>query len=129
MSKFLVSGQTLASYNQNIFFTKKKVQKTKNLCFIDLQLECAKIFGLRSNPGELRPKNHFSGIWPFEADLRQRQPFHAHFPTQWRFFWQFLDSNLFSMHRREYVPIFIWIGCSGECLGRGVSSLTPPPLF
>ena len=73
------------------------------------------IFGHRSNPDELRPKIHFSGIWPFEADLRQRRPFHAYFPTQWIFFWQFLDSNLFSMHRREYLPIFIWIGSSGEC--------------
>ena len=104
---------------------KKKVQKTKKFCLIELQLECAKIFGLRSNPGELWPKNHFSGIWPFEADLRQRRPFNAHFPTLWRFFWQFLDSNLFSMHRREYVPIFIWIGCSGECLGRG-GRIRPP---
>ena len=98
---------------------KKKVQKTKKFRLIELQLECAKIFGLRSNPDELRPKIHFSGIWPFEADLRQRRPFHAHFPARWRFFWQFLDSNLFSMHRREYVPIFIWIGCSRECIGRG----------
>ena len=105
---------------------EKKVQKTKKFHLIELQLEGAKFFALRSNPGELWPKKHFSGIWPFEEDLRQRRPFHAHFPTQRRFFWQFLDFNLFSVHRREYVPILIWIGCSGECLGRG-GRIRPPP--
>ena len=81
---------------------EKKVQKTKKFRLIELQLECAKIFGLRSNPGELQPQNHFSGNWPFEADLRQRQPFHAHFPTQWRFFGNF------------------WIPTSSVCIGENV---------
>ena len=30
------------------------------------------------------------------------------------------------MHRREYVPIFIWISCYRECLGRGAESASPP---
>ena len=106
---------------------KKKVQKTKKFCLIELQLECAKNFGLRSNPGELWPKNHFSGILPFEVDCKRRRPFHAHFLDHGRLFWWFWDSILLSVHRGGYVPIFIWIGCSGECLGRGGRIRPPPP--
>ena len=106
---------------------KKKVQKTKKFCLIELQLECVKSFCLKSNPGELWPKTHFYGIWPFEADWKQRWPFHACFLAQRKLFWWFLDSTLLIVHRREYVPIFIWIGCSGECLGRG-GGIPPPPV-
>ena len=105
---------------------KKKVQKTKKFCLIELQLECAKIFGLRSNPGELRAKNHFSGILPFEADCKQRRPFHAHFLAHGRLFWGFWDSSLLSVPRGGYVPIFVLIGCPGEFLGRG-GRIRPPP--
>ena len=67
-------------------------------------------------------------FWPFEADWKQRVLFYACFLAQQKLFWGFLDSTLLISHRREYVTIFIWIGCSGKCLGRGVESAPPHPL-
>ena len=48
---------------------KKKVQKTKKFCLIELQLKCSKIFGLRSNPGELRPKTIFQEFCPLKQTV------------------------------------------------------------
>merc|ERR1712081_60820 len=64
-------------------------------------------------------KTIFQEFGPLKQTLGKDNLSMPIFPPSGDFFWQFLDSNLFSMHRREYVPIFIWISCSGECLGRG----------
>ena len=101
------------------------VPQRKKFCLIGLQLKCFQIFVLGSTPGELWPKNYFLGNWPFEGSWKEILPFHIQFLAKQRLFWWFWYWTPLNVHRREYEPVFIQIGCSGEYLGRGAES--PPP--